>query len=90
MTSVEVTPIARADLDGLIATRNLPADTAGRVWRSLLTLEQFPLAGKALDGFWFGHRLVIGPWRWLLVVYRYVEDDDRVVVIAFRDGRAAG
>jgi hypothetical protein len=90
MARVEIARLAREELAELIATRSLPADTEERVWRSLLTLEQFPLAGKALEGYWLGHRLVVGPWRWLLIVYRHAEDEDRVVVIGFRDGRSAG
>lgn len=89
MASVEVAPHARADLDELIATRSLPADTAERVWSSLLVLRQFPLAGRALDGRWADHRFVVGPWGWLLIVYRYLEEPDLVAVVTFRDGRSA-
>jgi hypothetical protein len=53
-------------------------------------LEQFPFAGRALAGRWAGYRLLVGPWRWLLVVYRCVEESDSVVVVPFRDGRSAG
>src|SRR3954454_8832945 len=28
-------------------------------------------------------RALIGPWGWLIVVYMYIEAEDRVVVIAF-------
>jgi hypothetical protein len=88
VANVEIAPIARVDLDELIATRGLPADTDDHVWHSLRVLETFPLAGRALGGTWEGHRLLVGPWRWLLIVYRYVEESDLVAVVAFRDGRS--
>lgn len=89
MASVEVTLHAQADLDRLIITRELPATARERVSRSLLTLEQFPLAGRELPGAWQGFRALIGPWGWLIVVYTYVEDGDKVVIIAFHDGRTS-
>lgn len=89
MASVEIAPIARVDLAELIATRGLPADTDEHVWHSLRVLETFPLGGRVLGGAWEGHRLLVGPWRWLLIVYRYVEESDLVAVVAFRDGRSA-
>jgi hypothetical protein len=88
VASVEIAPIARVDLDELIATRGLPVDTDEHVWHSLRVLETFPLGGRALGGAWEGHRLLVGPWRWLLIVYRYVEESDLVAVVAFRDGRS--
>jgi hypothetical protein len=88
MASVEIARLAREELGEMVASRSLPADTEERMWRSLRTLEQFPLAGKALEGFWLGYRLVVGPWRWLLIVYRHFEEEDRVVVIGFRDARS--
>jgi hypothetical protein len=32
---------------------------------------------------------VVGPWGWLIVVYVYVEAEDRVVVVAFHDARTS-
>jgi len=87
---IEVTRLAREDLDGLIEALRLPADTGERVSRSLSTLEVFPRAGKRLDGFWRDHRAVVGPWGWLTIVYAHVERDDAVIVIAFLDSRSAG
>ena len=89
MASVEVTRLAREDLDRLIETRELPEDTRERLRRSLLTLEEFPRAGKALSGVWWDCRALVGPWGWLIVVYNYVEAEDRVVIIAFHDARAS-
>jgi hypothetical protein len=34
-------------------------------------------------------RFVLGPWRWLLLVYVFVETEDRVVVVTVQDGRSS-
>lgn len=88
MSSIEVTRRARDELRALIAALRLPGDTRGRISRSLRTLEQFPRSGKPLSGVWRDCRAIVGPWGWLLIVYMYVEGDDRVVVIGFRDARS--
>jgi hypothetical protein len=85
---VEVSAAARADLEQLIVTHSLPADTRERVGRSLRHLERFPLLGPALEGRWEGFRFLLGPWRWLILVYAYLEDEDRVVVVTIQDGRS--
>jgi mRNA-degrading endonuclease RelE of RelBE toxin-antitoxin system len=89
MPTLEVTREARDELRKLIETRQLPADTRERVSRSLLMLEDFPRAGKQLSGVWRDCRALIGPWGWLIVVYMYIEAEDRVVVIAFHDARTS-
>ncbi len=89
MPAVDVTRQARDELRELIETRQLPADTLERVSRSLLTLEEFPRAGKQLSGIWQDCRALIGPWGWLIVVYMYIEAENRVVIIAFHDARAS-
>ena len=89
MPVIEVTRKARDELRGLIETRRLPPDTRERISRSLLTLGEFPRAGKQLSGVWRDCRALIGPWGWLIVVYMYIEADDRVVVIAFHDARTS-
>lgn len=89
MPVIEVTRQARDELRGPIESRQLPADTPERVSRSLLTLEEFPRAGKQLSGVWRDCRALIGPWGWLIVVYMYMESHDRVVVIAFNDARTS-
>lgn len=89
MAVVEVTRQARDELRELIETRRLPADTRQRVSRSLLTLEGFPRAGKQLSGVWRDCRALIGPWGWLVVVYIYLESEDRVVIVAFHDARTS-
>ena len=62
MPVIEVTRQARDELRDLIGTRHLPAGTRGRISRSLLTLEEFPRAGKQLSGVWRDCRALIGPW----------------------------
>jgi plasmid stabilization system protein ParE len=89
MPTIEVTRQARDELRGLIDSRRLPADTRERVSRSLLTLGEFPRAGKQLSGVWRDCRALIGPWGWMVVVYMYTEAEDRVVVIAFHDARTS-
>lgn len=89
MPSVELAVAAVEDLDALIRTHSLPADTRLRVARSLRSLEQFPLMGAALNGRWEGLRFVLGPWRWLLLVYVFIESEDRVVVVTIQDGRSS-
>lgn len=89
MAAVEVTREARDELRELIETQSLPSDTRTRASRSLLTLHEFPRAGKQLSGVWRECRAIIGPWGWLVIVYMYIESDDRVVVIAFHDARTS-
>lgn len=89
MSRVEVTAASVADLDSLILTHSLPGNTRLRVRRSLERLEDFPYIGSALTGRWTGLRFVLGPWRWLLVVYQYRADQDRVVVLAIQDARSS-
>ena len=89
MPTIEVTRLARDELRNLIETRQLPTDTPERVSRSLLTLDEFPRAGKQLSGVWRDCRALIGPWAWLIVVYMYIQAEDRVVIIAFHDARTS-
>jgi plasmid stabilization system protein ParE len=77
------------DLDVLIRTHSLPADTRARVARSLRPLERFPLMGPELHGRWEGLRFLLGPWRWMILVYAYIEAEDRVVVVTIQDGRSS-
>jgi hypothetical protein len=88
VTSIAVTRRAREELRALINALRLPDDTRTRVSRSLATVEQFPRSGTPLNGIWRDCRAIVGPWGWLLSVYMYVEGEDQVVVVAFRDGRS--
>ena len=89
MASVELARAAVEDLDALIRTHSLPADTGARVARSLRALARFPLMGPALAGRWQGFRVLLGPWRWMLLVYVVLEDEDRVVVVSIQDARSS-
>ncbi len=89
MTRVELTATAVADLDRLIRTHSLPPDTRRRVKRSLAPLRRFPRLGPELTGRWRDFRFLLGPWRWMLIVYIFIEDDDRAVVVTIQDARSS-
>lgn len=89
MASVELAAVAVEDLDRLIVTHSLPADTERRVKRSLEPLRRFPFIGAALSGRWSEFRFVLGPWRWMVIVYAYLEPEDRVVLVTIQDGRSS-
>jgi hypothetical protein len=89
VATVVVTPTAIEDLARLIRTHSLPADTTDRVRRSLEPLRRFPLIGGRLGGAWARFRFVLGPWRWMLIVYVYEETTDRVAVVTIQDARSA-
>jgi plasmid stabilization system protein ParE len=89
MATVVVTPTAAADLTRLLATHSLPADTIARFKRSVAALATFPMLGAQLHGRWTGNRFVLGPWRWMLVVYDYDETLDRVAIVTIQDSRAS-
>jgi plasmid stabilization system protein ParE len=86
---VELSAAAVEDLERLLVTHSLPADTKERVQKSLRHLERFPRLGQELGGRWSGFRFLLGPWRWLVLVYLYLEDEDRVVVVTVQDGRSS-
>jgi plasmid stabilization system protein ParE len=86
---VELSLTAVERLDRLIVTHSLPADTRARVRRSLRRLEQFPSIGRRLDGRWGDLRFIVGPWRWLLILYLYEEPADRVLAVGVQDARAS-
>jgi hypothetical protein len=89
VTRVELAAGAVEDLDGLVRTHSLPADTRARVARSLRSLERFPLMGPRLTGRWDGFRFLLGPWRWMLLVYVVLESEDRAVVVTIQDARSS-
>ncbi len=89
MARVEVGAAAAEDLDRLIRTHSLPADTGERVKASLRPLRRFPLLGAELGGRWTGMRFLLGPWRWMVIVYVVLDDGDRVVVVTIQDGRSS-
>jgi plasmid stabilization system protein ParE len=90
MAHVVVAPSARDSLERLIKTHSLPPSTTARVKRSLDRLGRFPLLGRAIEeGRWSGYRFILGPWRWLVVLHRYDEESDTVMVASFEDGRSS-
>jgi plasmid stabilization system protein ParE len=90
MARVVIAPSARDDLERLINTHSLPTDTTARVKRSLERLEQFPRLGRAIEhGRWAGYRFILGPWRWLIILYKYDDQRDMVMVALIEDGRTA-
>lgn len=89
MARVELAVAAVEDLDNLIRTHSLPADTRARVARSLRSLERFPNIGPGLAGRWEGFRFILGPWRWMILVYVVIEAEDRVVIVTIQDGRSS-
>jgi plasmid stabilization system protein ParE len=86
---VVVTRAAVSDLRELIRSRHLPDNTDERVRRSLLPLGEFPELGAKLGGSLSPRRFVLGPWRWMIVVYRYYPERDLVAVLAIVDGRTS-
>ncbi len=89
MARVEVARAAIEDLDRLIRVSSLLADTRDRVKRSLQPLARLPRLGPELNGRWEGFRFILGPWRWLLIVYVFEEPGDRAVVVTMQDARSS-
>lgn len=89
MAQVIVTPRAQRDVDEVISALGLPDDTWVRIARSLRVLETFPLAGPVLASRWSPARFVLGPWAWMILLYRYDESSERVYVVAMHDARSA-
>lgn len=89
MARVVVAATARRNLDDLIASHSLPGSTRDRVRRAIEPLAEFPRLGASLDGRWSRFRFVLGPWRWMVIVYRYDESVDEVAVVTIHDARSA-
>jgi hypothetical protein len=89
VAQVVVAPRARRDIDEAISALNLPGDAWVRIGRLLRVLETFPFAGPELAGRWAPTRFVIGPWSWMILLYRYEKSSDLVHVVAMHDGRSA-
>jgi len=87
---IEFSTAAVEDLVQLESTHSLSRDTRDRVRRSVRALARFPRLGRLLEGGgWDGLRFVLGPWRWMVIVYQHDEAADRVVVVTVQDGRAS-
>jgi len=90
MARVIVTPEAVATLDRLIVSHSLPTDTKERFRRSIKSLETFPRLGRELEGGGYdGLRFVLGPWRWMVVVYEHDETRDAIGVLTVQDARSS-
>jgi plasmid stabilization system protein ParE len=89
VTHVLVAPAATDDLARMIATHSLPTDTRARVRRSIEPLGRFPLLGASLAGRWRDYRFILGPWRWMVIVYAYDAGTDLVAVLTIQDGRTS-
>lgn len=82
-----VTPTAEENLNELIASNDLPADTRERVRSLLEPLVDFPAMGPSLDGRWEGFRYLLGPWPCMLLVYAFDEERDLVALVTVQDAR---
>ena len=90
MARIEVSSAAAEDIARLKVTHRLPPDTNERIKRSLRSLARFPRLGTLLEGSgWDGFRFVLGPWRWLVIVYDFDEEQDLVVITTVQDGRSS-
>jgi plasmid stabilization system protein ParE len=90
LAAIIVSPAVAEALARIILTHSLPADTKQRFRHSIEPLAEFPRLGRALEGGGFdGLRFVLGPWRWLVVVYAYEEDTDEVWILTVEDARAS-
>lgn len=88
MAHLIVSAQAREDLARLLVSHGLPPGTRRRIELSVEHLRFAPQAGQALSGDWEGFRYVLGPWRWMVIVYRYWEEVDAVAIVAIFDGRS--
>ncbi|HEV7937056.1 MAG TPA: hypothetical protein VGP18_03420 [Solirubrobacteraceae bacterium] len=43
-----------------------------------------------MDKRWAPLRWTLGPWRWLVILYVYDEQEDCVSVLSFEDARSSG
>lgn len=89
MARLVVSEGAKHDLDELIRTRSLPTDTRERVKRSLRPLRNFPELGAELNRSLDKRRFILGPWRWMVVLYRFYPERDLVAILAIVDGRTS-
>ncbi len=89
MARVVVTHAAERDLHDLIRTHRLPENTIERVKRSIRPLAEFPELGAELGGAFAPRRFLLGPWRWMIVIYRFYRESDVVAILAIVDGRTS-
>lgn len=85
---IHVAESAAEHLAHLIAVLLLPEDTRARVRTRIETLAEFPDIGVPLPN--AAHpdlRFIVGPWRWMLIVYQVDRALDVITVIAIEDAR---
>ncbi len=89
LAEVRLSTAAVQDLDRMILTHSLPPDT--RETPQALTARAGAVSriGRQLEGRWRPLRFILGPWRWMLIIYSYEEPDDVVLIVAFQDGRSS-
>lgn len=73
----------------MVRSHSLPKNTKARFKRSVRLLGRFPRFGPELNGRWAGFRFVLGPWRWMIIVYVYLEEVERVVIVTIQDARSS-
>lgn len=88
---VRVAASAAGNLRRMVEALHLPADAIARVQASLAPLAEHPGIGVPLPDTYMGGGLcfLLGPWRWMLVVYRVEDGSGDVVVVAIEDARMA-
>ncbi len=89
MARVVVTHAAARDLRELIRSHRLPRNTVERVKRSIRPLADFPELGAELGGVFAPRRFLLGPWRWMIVIYRFDPESDLVAILAIVDARTS-
>ena len=89
MAIVLVSPRARRNLERLVQTHSLPTSTVARFVASVEALAAFPSIGAPLGGRWSGYRFILGPWRWMLIVYDYDPNRDVVGIVTVQDARSS-
>jgi plasmid stabilization system protein ParE len=90
MPRIVVSPAAADSLARLTVTHSLPSETKERFRRSIRPLAEFPLLGRTLEGGGNdGLRFILGPWRWMVVVYEHDADADVVNILAVEDARSS-
>ncbi len=89
MARLVVAERAQANLRAMIRTHSLPESTRERVRMAIAPLAEFPQLGPRLQGRWDQFRFVLGPWPWMLVIYRWDEATDTVIVITIQDARSS-
>jgi plasmid stabilization system protein ParE len=91
MARLEWSKRALTSLDQLVLSHHLPADTRDRIEISAHPLQRFPRFGPEIRTLPDGAelRFLIGPWPWLVIVYLYIESEDRIGGVSIEDGRSA-